>query len=120
VNDAEAEGLRQGMQRVVALLEKGHLKRRPIRVLGDSQLLIRFLLGIFKKPRKPSLYQAVKEVKELVYRGRLRVSYRHVPRDLNTQADAMCRLAEVRETSVRLDASQLADQPILDLGQLYD
>ena len=36
VNDAKAEGLRQGVKRVIALLDQGHLPPRPIRVLGDS------------------------------------------------------------------------------------
>ena len=42
-----------------------HLKERnphldvPIRVWGDSQLLIKHLLGTFKKPSKVRIYEAV-------------------------------------------------------------
>ena len=37
----------------------------PIRVLGDSQMVVRLLLGIYRKARKPSLYLCVEGVKTL-------------------------------------------------------
>jgi hypothetical protein len=38
----------------------------PVRVLGDSQLIIRMLLGVYKKIRKPSLYITVENIKRIV------------------------------------------------------
>lgn len=64
----------------------------PLRLLGDSQLIIRFMLGIFKKIRKASIYTPVTHAKELL--RRVDVAFRHVPRHLNTVADDMCRRAE--------------------------
>ena len=66
----------------------------PIRVLGDSQLIIRMLLGVYKKVRKPSLYINVEGIKGLVRSRRWKVAFCAVPRQMNAQADDMCRQAE--------------------------
>lgn len=54
-----------------------------MRVLGDSQLVIRFLLRLYKRSSKPSLYLAIEEVKALVRSRHWEVAYRYVPRQLN-------------------------------------
>lgn len=51
-----------------------------MRVLGDSQLIIRMLLGVYKKVRKPSLYVKVEGIRALVRERRWKVAYRAVPR----------------------------------------
>ena len=65
----------------------------PIRVFGDSQLIINFMLGVFKRPRKNSLYTAIEATKELARRWPHPVAYRHIPRDLNAVPDDMVRRA---------------------------
>ena len=35
----------------------------PVRVWGDSQLLIKHLIGVFKKPSKTRVYEAVAKAK---------------------------------------------------------
>ena len=37
--------------------------RLPVRIFGDSQLLIRFMLRIYKKPQRHTIYWAVEDVK---------------------------------------------------------
>ena len=37
--------------------------RLPVRIFGDSQLLIRFMLRIYKKPQQHTIYWAVEDVK---------------------------------------------------------
>jgi riboflavin biosynthesis pyrimidine reductase len=85
----------------LALKLEGKLPDRPVRVLGDSQLIMRFMLRIYRQPRKPFLYQKVEEVRQLVKRLGLKVAYRHVPRRLNSVPDAMCRLALAAAENVR-------------------
>ena len=66
--------------------------RLPVRIFGDSQLLIRFMLQIYKKPQQHTIYWAVEDIKhtERVL-GRL-VAYCHVWREANCIADNMaCR-----------------------------
>ena len=35
----------------------------PVRIFGDSQLLIRFILWIYKQPQQHTIYWAVEDVK---------------------------------------------------------
>ena len=75
----------------------------PIRVLGDSQMIIRLLLGIYKKARKPSIYLCIEGVKALARRRRWTIAFRYVPRQLNAVPDDMCRRAEAAGEEVRYD-----------------
>ena len=64
----------------------------PVRIFGDSQLLICFMLRIYKKPQRHTIYWAVEDVKcaERVLGGP--VAYCHVTREANYIADDMaCR-----------------------------
>ena len=56
-NEAEALALREAMNCLVQLKRSGisHLNA-PVRVFGDSQLLIKFLTGLYHKPGKPIIY----------------------------------------------------------------
>ena len=56
--------------------------------------MIRMLLGVYKKVRKPSLYINIEGIKGLVRTRRWRVAFRSVPRQMNAQADDMCCRAE--------------------------
>jgi ribonuclease HI len=64
----------------------------PVRIWGDSQLIIRHLLGIYKKPSKIRVYDAIQKVKALKRKWK-HTSYRHLARDLNKVADDMARRA---------------------------
>ena len=54
----------------------------PVRIWGDSQLIIRHLLGIYKKPSKIRVYDAVQKVRALK-RGWKHTAYQHLERELN-------------------------------------
>ena len=60
-----------------------------IRVLGDSSLIIKWMLGLHKKVTKPSLYQSIMGAKQLIRRRGWQVSFRNVPRAYNAAADDM-------------------------------
>ena len=78
------------------------------------------MLGIFKKPRKQSLYHCIQESKALVRKHRLIVAYRHVPRRLNGIPDAMCRLAFQSQSDHDYRDGKLGEgMPTLDVDALY-
>jgi ribonuclease HI len=56
---SEATGLKLLVAKLRELVASGELPDYPIRLLGDSQLLIRHLLGINKKTSIPLLYEVV-------------------------------------------------------------
>ena len=67
--------------------------RLPVRIFGDSQLLIRFMLRIYKKPQQHTIYWVVKDVKQAERSLGVPVVYRHVTREANCVADDMARQA---------------------------
>ncbi len=74
-------------------LRKQHLELDlPVRVWGDSQLIIRHLVGIYKKPSKVRVYQAIERAKEL-RRKWSHIAYRHIERGINAVPDGMARRA---------------------------
>ena len=67
--------------------------RLPVRIFGDSQLLIRFMLRIYKKPQRHTIYWAVEDVKRAERTLGGPVAYCHVTREANCVADDMARRA---------------------------
>ena len=56
-NEAEAAALYEAVLRYCELLDQGHPGIIPtVRIFGDSQLIIKWLLGLFKKIGKRSIY----------------------------------------------------------------
>ena len=80
VNVAECRAARVAIEALADLIERGEVPRQPIRVLGDSKLIISFLNGTFKKTNVPAIYRDLTRIREVLHGLRLRVAYRHVPR----------------------------------------
>ena len=70
--------------------------------------MIRFLTGIFKKPGKASIYEALQAVKQRA-RELPHVAYRHMRRAANVVADDMARRALAAGANVTYWAEQLPD-----------
>ena len=85
-NVAEYAGVIKGMESLLASGNSGKLE-----VLGDSQLVIRQLLGLYavRAPRLMPLHLRVQELAK----GFKSVSYEWIPRELNEVADALSRKA---------------------------
>ena len=49
-NEAESFAVRDTLQCFSKLIQERPSLRHPIRVFGDSQLMIRFLMRVFKRP----------------------------------------------------------------------
>ena len=58
-NEAEALACREAIACLARLQQQRPELRLPARVFGDSQLMIRFLTGVYKKPGKASIYEAL-------------------------------------------------------------
>ena len=80
-NEAEATALMNACEYYDKLLNSKQLNL-PVRIWGDSQLIIRHLLGIYKKPSKIRVYDAVQKVRALKRRWK-HTAYRHLDRELN-------------------------------------
>ena len=92
-NEAEAFAMRDAVQCVSRLKRKGADLDRPVRVFGDSQLMIRFITKLYKRPTRHTIYWALEEIRRAEGFIRQPVAYRHVTREANAVADDMARRA---------------------------
>ena len=86
-NEAEYEALEEGLKRVIS--EFPTLK--SLVVMGDSQLVIKQVTCEWTV-RNTRLKEYQKRIVALT-RGKLRVHYTHIPRELNGEADLLTRTA---------------------------
>ena len=61
----------------------------PVCIFGDSQLLIRFILQIYKKPGWHTIYWAVEDVKHTEWILGSPVAYCHVMQEANRMVEDM-------------------------------
>ena len=92
-NEAEMFAARDHMATLAKLSNRDPQLRLPIRVFGDSQLIIRFLTRQYKNPTKYTMYWALNEIWELEKHLKGPIAYQNIPRKLNTVADDMCHRA---------------------------
>ena len=94
--------------------------RLPVRIFGDSQLLICFMLQIYKKPQRHTIYWAVKDVKrtERVLGGL--VVYHHVTWEANCIADDMAHCMLVTKSNITYMQGDVSkDAPSNQLEEEY-
>ena len=89
-NEAEMFAARDCIAVLTKLSKRMPQLQLPIRVFGDSQLIIRFLTRQYKNPTKHTMYWALHEIWELEKHLKGPIAYRNIPRELNTVADNMC------------------------------
>ena len=118
-NEAEAYALKDALECLEYLKARNPALSLPIRVWVDSQLIVKHLLGIYKKPSKARIYEAI-EVAKTIKRQVKFVSYRHTRRELNAVPDDMARraLAE-RAAVVYWDGDIPEGAPPNQLEELY-
>ena len=61
-NEAEAFAMRDALQYLSRISHRLEAMK-PVRVFGDSQLMIRFATRVFKKPSRQTIYWALEDVK---------------------------------------------------------
>lgn len=92
-NEAEAFAMRDAVECLARIRHKRPDLGLPVRVFGDSQLMIRFMTRLYKRPSRQSIYWALEEVRKSERTLPKPVAYRHVTRVANQVADDMARRA---------------------------
>lgn len=87
-NIAEYEALLRGLKALRDAYPKGYFASHALLIRMDSQLAIRQLKGEYKV-KHPNIVPRYLEVKNVLARSFPQVSYEHVPREENTDADAL-------------------------------
>ena len=89
-NEAKMFAARDCIAILAKLSKKMPQLQLPIRVFGDSQLIIRFLTRQYKNPTKHMMYWALHKIWELEKHLKGPIAYQNIPRELNMVADNMC------------------------------
>ena len=92
-NEAEAFAMRDAVQCLAKLRRTRPELELPVRVFGDSQLMICFITRLYKRPTRHTIYWALEETRRADASLKQPVAYRHVTRDANSVADDMARRA---------------------------
>ena len=78
------------------------------------------MLGVFKRPKKNSIYTSIERTRELARKWAHAVAFRYVLRDVNTVADDMVRRARDQGRDITFHPANLpADAPPISTGTVY-
>lgn len=91
-NEAEYEAVLLGLHLAKALLSKEKRKECSVEVLLDSELVARQLSGIYQV-KEPRLFPYFITVSNLRISDFPKLSFKHIPREKNKEADALANLA---------------------------
>jgi ribonuclease HI len=87
-NIAEYEAVLRGLTKLKASYPEGYFSTMPVVVRMDSELVIKQLNGIYKV-KHPNLVPRFLEVRNLVARAFPQITFEHVRREFNKDADAL-------------------------------
>lgn len=87
-NIAEYEAVLRGLTKLRDTYPDGYFADADVLIRMDSQLVIRQLKGEYKV-KHPNIVPRYLALKNLIARSFPRTSYEHVPREKNTDADAL-------------------------------
>jgi ribonuclease HI len=87
-NVAEYEAVLRGLSALCTAFPDGYFTTMPVLVRMDSKLVIEQLKGSYKV-KHPNLIPRYLETKNLIARHFPQISFEHVPRDKNADADAL-------------------------------
>ncbi len=91
-NIAEYTALIRAFEKVVNMTNVGELIVEGIAVFADSQLMIQQVKGVYKV-KKPHIGDLMGEVRALVDKLTVPITYTHVPREQNERADSLVKNA---------------------------
>lgn len=91
-NIAEYEALLRGLKALAAAFPEGYFIHNPLLVRMDSKLVIEQLKGAYKV-KHPNLVPRFLEVKNVLARSFGQVTYEHVRREFNKDADELANQA---------------------------
>jgi ribonuclease HI len=87
-NVAEYEAVLRGLKKLLTEFPENYFKTAELEIRMDSKLVIEQLKGAYKV-KHPNLIPRYMEVKNIIARSFSKVSYTHVRRELNKDADAL-------------------------------
>lgn len=96
-NIAEYEAVLRGLKKLVETYPADLLTSSPLTIRMDSKLVIEQLKGAYKV-KHPNLIPRYLEVKNILARSFNKVSFEHVYREKNTDADALANEAMDRKS----------------------
>lgn len=91
-NIAEYEAVIRGLKALVKEFPEGHFTTHEVVVRMDSKLVIEQMKGAYKV-KHPNLIPRYLEVKNLIARYFAHISFEHVPREKNKDADELANKA---------------------------
>jgi len=91
-NVAEYEAVLRGLAKLANSYPEGFFNHTPVTVRMDSQLVVKQIRGEFRV-KHPNLVPRHLELKNLVSRSFPRITFEHVRREDNTDADALANTA---------------------------
>lgn len=96
-NVAEYEAVLRGLSRLGEMYPKGYFSQMPVVVRLDSELIVKQMNGIYKV-KHPNLVPRHLELKNIISRSFPQITFEHVRRELNKDADALANAAMDRES----------------------
>ena len=91
-NVAEYEAVMRGLKALLAAFPTEHFKTASVEIRMDSKLVIEQLKGAYRV-KHPNLVPRYLELKNLIARSFPIISYTHVPRERNKDADLLANKA---------------------------
>ena len=91
-NMAEYEAVIRGLKALTAEFHEGYFNTHEVVVRMDSKLVIEQMKGNYKV-KHPNLVPRYLEAKNVIARGFSKVSFEHVPREKNKDADELANRA---------------------------
>jgi probable phosphoglycerate mutase len=91
-NVAEYEAVLRGLKKLAQEYPEGFFAHTPLRIRMDSKLVIEQLKGAYKV-KHPNLIPRYLEVRNVIARNFPHISYEHVRREFNKDADALANKA---------------------------
>lgn len=91
-NVAEYEAILRGLKALLAEFHEGYFRDNEVAVRMDSKLVIEQMKGAYRV-KHPNLVPRYFELQNLIARNFSKVSFEHVPREKNTDADELANRA---------------------------
>jgi ribonuclease H / adenosylcobalamin/alpha-ribazole phosphatase len=91
-NVAEYEAVMRGLKALLLEFPEGHFKTNEVVVRMDSKLVVEQMRGAYKV-KHPNLIPRYLELRNIIARNFGTISFEHVPREKNTDADELANRA---------------------------
>lgn len=95
-NVAEYEAIIRGLKALLAEFPEGHFRTNDVVVRMDSKLVVEQMRGAYKV-RHPNLIPRYLELRNCITRNFHKVSFEHIPREKNEDADELANAAMDRK-----------------------